>query len=97
MFSEKIKSSLLKLFFKFFEYFHRTYWGFPGGSVVKNSPANARDMGSIPGSGRSPGKGNGNPPQYSCLENSVDREDWQATGHRVTQSQTRSTHTPIHR
>ena len=50
--------------------------GFPGGTVVKNPPANARDsrdMGSIPGSGISPGVGNGNPPQYCCLENSMDR------------------------
>ena len=50
--------------------------GFPGGSVVKNPPANAGDVGdvcSIPGSGRSPGGGNGNPLQYSCLENSMDR------------------------
>ena len=43
--------------------------GFPGGSVVKNLPANARDMGSVPGSGKSPGEGNGNPLQYSCLGN----------------------------
>ena len=43
--------------------------GFPGGSVVRNSPANAGDGGSIPGSGRSPGEGNGNPLWYSCLEN----------------------------
>ena len=42
--------------------------------MVKNPPANAGDMGSIPGSGRSPGEGNGNPLQYSCLENPVDRE-----------------------
>ena len=51
---------------------------FPDGAVLKNLPANtgnARDMGSIPGSGRSPGVGNGNPLQYSCLENSIDR-DW---------------------
>ena len=49
---------------------------FPGGSVVKNSPANAGDtgdVGSIPGSRRSPGEGNGNPLQYSCLENPMDR------------------------
>ena len=50
--------------------------GFPGGSVVKNPPTNAGDMGSIPGSGRSPGVGNGNPLQYSCLENSMDRGVW---------------------
>ena len=43
--------------------------GLPGGSVVKNPPANAGDTGSIPGWGRSPGEGNGNPLQYSCLEN----------------------------
>ena len=47
--------------------------GFPGGSVVQNQPANAGDVGSIPGSRRSPGGGNGNPLQYSCLENSMDR------------------------
>ena len=45
----------------------------PGGAVVKNPPASAGDMGSIPGSGRSPGEGNGNPLQYAYLENSVDR------------------------
>ena len=47
-----------------------TVWGFPGGSVVKNPPANVGDMGSIPGLGISPGGGNGNPFRYSCLENS---------------------------
>ena len=47
---------------------------FPGGSVVKNPPANARGMGSTPGSERSPGEGNDNPFQYSCLENPMDRE-----------------------
>ena len=46
--------------------------GFPGGIVVKNPPANSGDMGSIPGTGRSPGVGNGNPLQYSCQENSMD-------------------------
>ena len=54
--------------------------------MVKNLPANAgdiRDLGSIPGSGRSPGGGHGNPLQYSCLENSMDRGAWQATVHRV--------------
>ena len=57
--------------------------------VVKNPPANAgdiRDSGSIPCSGRSPGKGNGYPLQYSCLENSMDRGFWWATVHRVTKS-----------
>ena len=49
---------------------------FSGGPVTENLLANAGDMGSIPGSGRSPGEGNGNPPQYSCLENPTDREAW---------------------
>ena len=53
--------------------------GFPGGSVVKNLPANVGDPGVIPGLARSPGKGNGNPLQYSCLENSMDRRAWWAT------------------
>ena len=60
--------------------------------VVKNPPANAgdiRDAGSIPGSGRSPGGGHGNPLQYSCLENPVDRGAWRATVRGVTKSQTR--------
>ena len=48
--------------------------GFPDGSVVKNPPANPGDECSVPGSGRSPGEGNGNPLQYSCLENSMGRE-----------------------
>ena len=52
--------------------------GFPDGSVVKNLPANAGDSGSILGSGRSPGEGDGNPLQYSCLENPVDRGAWWA-------------------
>ena len=65
------------------------YWGFPGGSVVKHPPTNAGDMSSIPGSGRSPAGGNGNPLQYSCLENSMDKGAWRATVHRVTKSQTR--------
>ena len=57
--------------------------GFPGGSVVKIPPANAGDVGSIPGWGRSPGGGHGNPLQYSCLENPMDRGAWWATVHRV--------------
>ena len=57
--------------------------GFPGGSVVKNPPANAGDMGLIPGPGGSPGEGNGNPLQYSCLEKPMDREAWWATIHGV--------------
>ena len=54
-------------------------WGFPGCSVVKNLPANAEDAGSIPGSGRSPGEGNGNPLQYSCLGNTMDMVPWWVT------------------
>ena len=61
-----------------------TYMGFPGGSVVKNLPAKARDVGLIPGLGRSRGEGNGNPLQYSCLRNPVDRGAWQTTVHGVT-------------
>ena len=57
--------------------------GFPGGSVVKIPPANAGDVGSIPGWGRSPGGGHGNPLQYSCMENPMDRGAWWATVHRV--------------
>ena len=66
-------------------------WGFPDGSVVKNPPANAGDtgdVGSVPGSGRSPGRGNGSPHQYDCPENPMDRGAWQATVHRVTENQT---------
>ena len=56
---------------------------FPGGSVVKNYPTHAGDVGSIPGSGRVPGEGNGNPVQCSRLENSMDREAWWAIVHAV--------------
>ena len=62
--------------------------GFPGGSEVKASASNAGDPGSIPGSGRSPGEGNSNPLQYSCLENPVDGGAWQATVHGVAKSRT---------
>ena len=59
---------------------------FHGGSMVKNLPANAGDTIMIPGLERSPGEGNGNPLQYSCLENSMYREAWQATVHGVTKA-----------
>ena len=62
--------------------------GFPGGSVTKNPPVNAGDADSIPGWIRSHGGGNGNSLQYSCLENPMDREAWQATVHRVAKSWT---------
>ena len=68
--------------------------------VVKNLPANAgdtRNLGSVPGLGRSPGAGNGNPLQHSCLESSMDRGAWQATVHGVAKSQTglRDEHTHV--
>ena len=59
-------------------YVHIYPWGFPGGSDGKNSACNAGDSGSIPGLGRSPGEGNGDPLQYPCLENSMDRGAWRA-------------------
>ena len=59
------------------------YMGFSGDSAVKNLPANAGDVGSIPGLGKSPGEGNGNPSQYSCLENPMDRGGWWAAVHGV--------------
>ena len=59
-------------------------WDFPGGSDSKASASNAGDPGSVSGSGRSPGEGNGNPLQYSSLENPIDRGAWSATVHGVT-------------
>ena len=64
------------------------FLGFPGGSEVKASACNAGDLGSIPGSGRSPGEGNGNPLQYSCLENPMDGGAWWPTVHGVAKSRT---------
>ena len=64
-------------------------WGFPGGTVVKGSLASAGDagdVGSTPGSGRPPGEGNGNPLQYSCLENSMDSGTWCVIVHGVAES-----------
>ena len=58
-------------------------WGFPGGSVAKHLPASAGAMGVNPGLGRSPGEGNSNPLQYSCLGNLLDRGAWQTTVHRA--------------
>ena len=64
------------------------HMGFPGSSDGKESARNAGDLDSIPGSGKSPGEGNGNPLQYSCLENSMDGGAWWATVHGVTKSRT---------
>ena len=67
----------------------RLRWaGWQGSSDGKESSCNAGDLGLIPGSGRSPGEGNGNPLQYSCLENPVDKEAWWATVHGLTKSLT---------
>ena len=70
---------------------------FPGGSDGKASVYNSGDPGLIPGSGRSPGEGNGNPLQYYCLENPMDRGAWWATAHGVAKSRTRlSDFTSLH-
>ena len=69
-------------------YVGSTLWDFPGGSDGKESACSARDWSSVPGSGRSPGEGNGNPLQYSCLENPLDCGPWWATAHGVTKSWT---------
>ena len=71
-----------------FYYTVETNTGFPGGSDGKESAYSAGDLGSVPGSGRSPGERNGNPFQSSCLENSTDRGAWRAVVHGVTKSQT---------
>ena len=65
-----------------------TFLGFPGGSDGKEFTCNEGDLGSIRGLGRSPGGGHGNPLQYSCLENPMDRGAWQAAVHGVAKSQT---------
>ena len=61
------------------------FWGFPGGLDGKESACHVGDLGSIPGSGKSPGEGKGYPLQCSCLENSMDRGAWWATGHGVAE------------
>ena len=75
----------------FFLHWQYQVWGGGASQVIpgKGSPASAENAGSIPGSGRSPGEGNGNPLQHSCLGNPMDREDWWATVHGITKSWTR--------
>ena len=79
-----LASIILTLLYNILSYFK----GFLGGAVVKNLSANARDAGSTSGLGRSPGAGNGNPFQYSCLGNPMDRGDWQTIVHEVAKSWT---------
>ena len=71
------------------------FWAFPGGSDG-SLPEMQETQGSVPGSGRSPGEGNGNPLQYSCLENPMDRGAWQATVHVVAKRQTRPSDKHFH-
>ena len=72
-----------------FPHYFWSWFSGAGGSGVKNLPANEEDVGLIPGLGRSPGEGNDNPLQYSCLENSTDRGAWWATVHGVAKNWTR--------
>ena len=76
------------------KYLHILYitWGLRGGSDNKESACTAGDQGLIPGSGRSPGEGSGNPLQYSCLENSKDRGAWWVTVHGISKSWTQLSH-----
>ena len=85
----KVCYSLIQCSQQFIELTTSNNGWFPGGSDGKASTRNVGDPGSIPGSGRSPGEGNGNPLQYSCLENSMDGGAWWAAVHGVTKSQTR--------
>ena len=86
-FSTKLELKILLKFIK--NKFLSIVRGFPSGSDGKESACNEENLDLIPGSGRSPGEGNGNPLQYSCLENSMDRGAWRATVHGVAKSQTR--------
>ena len=90
-FIQKIKNTS----FKWYNIPDRLYWyledlleGFPGSEDGKESTCNGGDLGLTPGLGRSPGEGNGNPVQYSYLENPMDREAWWAIVHGVAKSQT---------
>ena len=73
------------------------FLGFPHGSDGKESAYSAEDLSLIPGLGRSPGGGHGNPFQYSCLENPMDRGPWQVMVHRVTKSQTQPKRLSMHK
>ena len=81
---EVLKNKFTSIYWK--QFLNFLVWNnvnkFPGGAEVKASACNVGDLGSIPGSGRSPGEGNGNPLQYSCLENPMDGGAWWATVHR---------------
>ena len=83
-----IFSLSLSLFFFLFLAVSLSLYSFPGGSDGKESTCNVGDLASIPGLGRSPGGRHGNPLPYSCLENPMDREAWQATVHGVAKRQT---------
>ena len=83
------QTSVSKVMSLLFNMLSRLVHSFPGGSEGKVSACNAGDPGSIPGLGRSPGERKGNPLQYSCLENPMDRGAWRATVHGVTKSGTR--------
>ena len=82
------KPSIGKIFSLYCLFLTIYLFGFLGGRVVKESACQSGDMGLIPGSGRSPAGGNGNPLQYSSLDNPMDRGVWQATVHGVAKSQT---------
>ena len=86
--SKKCINVILTWWDKFFVYQFYLQKGFPGGSDGKESACNVGDQGSIPGSGRSPGEGNGYPLEYSCLENPMNRGAWRATVHGVAKNQT---------
>ena len=86
--TEKEREFQKNIYFCFIEY-TKSFDGFPSISDGKASACSGGDLGSIPRSRRSPGKGNGNPFQYSCLENFMDRGAWQATVHGVAESQIR--------
>ena len=86
------EEAVIFYFFFFFLLFGYIILGFTGGSAGKESVCNAGDLGLIPGLGRSPGEGNGNPLQYSCLENPMDRETWQAIVHGVAKESVTTEH-----